>query len=225
MTKALFALAIAFVGTVFSVAFSQLQAAPIAPLTTDARNHDSAATPVSWHISHGFRSGGMGAKLGHFRSVLPLLAGGQDAGGIASMLGGAGNPAAIQSLIGGMAGAGDMGAIAPMLGGLAGSGNMNAIAPMLGGLMGSGNMGAIAPMLGGFAGAGGATPAGLAGRSIPARARAMARYGNPQIAAGGAQGLGGYSRLMQGLGGTGGIDVARIIGMAQSMGLGAGGGW
>jgi hypothetical protein len=247
MTKTHFALVIAVVGTVFSAASNTSRAAPIAPLYTVAPHDNGTVTPVSWHSARGAKRSLYG-RLGGFQSMLPLLAGRQGAGGlggsgamnaIAPMLGGlagSGDMSAIAPMLGGLGGSGDMSAIAPMLGGLGGSGDMSAIAPMLGGLAGSGNMNAIAPMLGGLAGPGGAgaIQSQLAGRGIAAspRGQRLRIYGNSQTVAGGGQSFGGlgaghgndYSRMMQGLGGAGGIDVARMIGMARSMGLGSLGG-
>jgi hypothetical protein len=215
----------------------------------------------------------MFAKLGHFQSLLGMLASGQ----------------------GGAGGFGDMGGITSMLGGMAGSGDMGGMASMLGGMGGSGG---FSSMLGGMAGSGGSqsTTGGQAGQvsqsarqactpdamrlcsdyipnvgkitacmraksaqlSEPCRAAMNSEGANTsRLASHGVagsdrgQGLASYrgsenaanfsggqnassfesgddydhAGAVQGLGGGGGFDIGRMIGMARSFGFGQGGGW
>lgn len=149
MTKTLLALAIAVGGAVSCIVSGTSYAAPTAPLSVGSSRGNGSATLVSWHggrgVDHrkmsGFTRGGIFARLGHFRSLLGMLAGGQGGtGGMTSMFG--------------MGGSGDMGGMASMLRGMGGSG-------------GSGGMGEIASMFGGMAGSGGtqSTTAGQVSQS------------------------------------------------------------
>jgi hypothetical protein len=167
MTRTIFALAIAVVGAVFSFVSGTSQAAPIAPLSAVAPHDSGSAKPVSWHEGRGgdhrkrsgFGRGGIFAKFGHFQSMLGMLAGSGDMGGMASMLGGmggSGGMGGLTSMLGGMAGSSDMGGMASMLGGMGGSGGMGGMASMLGSMGGTGGTGGVTSMLGGMAGSGGA---------------------------------------------------------------------
>ena len=117
MKRTTFALVIAVVGAVFSVVSGSSQAAPVAPRSAVAPHDSGSAKSVSWHEGRGgdhrkrsgFGRGGMFAKLGHFKSLLGMLASAQGGGGgLSSMLGagGSGGMGGITSMLGGMAGSG-----------------------------------------------------------------------------------------------------------------------
>ena len=149
MKRTTFALVIAVVGAVFSVVSGSSQAAPVAPRSAVAPHDSGSAKSVSWHEGRGgdhrkrsgFGRGGIFAKLGHFKSLLGMLASAQGGGGgLSSMLGagGSGGMGGITSMLGGMAGSGDMGGMASMLGGMGGSGGTGGFTSIPGGMAGSG---------------------------------------------------------------------------------------
>jgi len=133
-------IAIAVVGTVFSISSSVSHAAPIAPLSGAAAAE--TVTQVSWHGSydrgsghHSHRRGGLFAKFGGLRSIMAMMG---SSGGMGSMM----------SMMGSMGGGG--GGFESMLG----SGGMSSMMSMMGG--GGG---------GGFAGGGSSGGAGHASQS------------------------------------------------------------
>jgi hypothetical protein len=197
MKRTTFALVIAVVGAVFSVVSGSSQAAPVAPRSAVAPHDSGSAKSVSWHEGRGgdhrkrsgFGRGGMFAKLGHFKSLLGMLASAQGGGGgLSSMFGagGSGGMGGITSMLGGMAGSGDMGGMASMMGGMGGSGGMGGITSMLGGMAGSGDMGGMASMLGGMGGSGGSG------------------------------GTGGFTSMLGGMAGSGGAQSTTVGHVSQS---------
>jgi len=290
MKRTTFALVIAVVGAVFSVISGSSQAAPVAPRSAVAPHDSGSAKSVSWHEGRGsdhrkrsgFGRGGIFAKLGHFKSLLGMLASAQGGGGgLSSMLGagGSGGMGGITSMLGGMAGSGDMGGMASMLGGMGGSGGTGGFTSIPGGMAGSG--GAQSTTVGHVSQSArqactpdalrlcsdyipdvgkitacmraksaqlsepcraamnseGAAPSRLAGRSVaaPVRGRGLASYGGSESATnyGGGQSAGGFQAgdsyesagTVQGLGGGGGFDIGRMMGMARSFGFSQRGGW
>jgi len=132
-------IAIAVVGTVFSISSNVSQAAPIAPLS--GATAAETVTQVSWHGSydrgsgrHGHHRGGGFAKFGGLRSIMAMMGG---SGGMASMM----------SMMGSMGGGGG-GGFESMLG----SGGVSSLASMMGG---SGGMSSMMGMMGGMGGSGG----------------------------------------------------------------------
>jgi hypothetical protein len=131
-------IAIAVVGTVFSISSNVSQAAPIAPLS--GATAAETVTQVSWHGSydrgsgrHGHHRGGGFAKFGGLRSIMAMMGG---SGGMASMM----------SMMGSMGGGGG-GGFESMLG----SGGVSSLASMMGG---SGGMSSMMGMMGGSGGGG-----------------------------------------------------------------------
>ena len=290
MKRTTFALVIAVVGAVFSVVSGSSQAAPVAPRSAVAPHDSGSAKSVSWHEGRGgdhrkrsgFGRGGIFAKLGHFKSLLGMLASAQGGGGgLSSMLGagGSGGMGGITSMLGGMAGSGDMGGMASMLGGMGGSGGTGGFTSIPGGMAGSGGAQSMTvghvsqsarqactpdalrlcsdyiPDVGKITAcmraksaqlsepcraamnSEGAAPSRLAGRSVaaPVRGRGLASYGGSESATnyGGGQNASGFQAgdsyesagTVQGLGGGGGFDIGRMMGMARSFGFSQRGGW
>jgi hypothetical protein len=258
MTRTVFALAIAVVGAAFSVVSGASQAVPIAPRSAVAAHDNGSAKPVSWHDGRGgdhrkrsgFGRGGMFAKLGHFQSLLGMLASGQGgAAGMTSMFGAGGS--------------GDMGGITSMLGGMAGSGGSQSTTaghvsqsarqactpdamrlcsdyiPDVGKItacMRAKSAQLSEPCRAAMNGEG-ANTSRLAARGVAGSVRNQdpAGSGGSESAGNfsGGQSFGSfeardsYDRAgdVQSLGGTGGIDIGRMIGMARSFGFGQRGGW